>query len=202
MINLAGSAQRFVARNPHAPALIDPLAGVTRTFGELSRRVDLLSGALFDVVRGPPRHAGGGAFAQFTRDGRALPRVCPDRCHVVPAQLAIFALAGRGCAARRETRCCVLRGRVLRRRRHDAGSDRREVDRVGNQQGHRIRGSAAAGRGTDRHRPTGPTSGALRSSTSPISQSPQAGRRVSRRAQSTRNTAMAHAFWTTRRPRG
>jgi acyl-CoA synthetase (AMP-forming)/AMP-acid ligase II len=50
MINLAGSAQRFVARNPHAPALIDPLAGVTRTFGELSRRVDLLSGALFDVV--------------------------------------------------------------------------------------------------------------------------------------------------------
>jgi acyl-CoA synthetase (AMP-forming)/AMP-acid ligase II len=50
MINLAGSAQRFVARNPHAPALIDPLAGVTRTFGELSRRVELLSGALFDVV--------------------------------------------------------------------------------------------------------------------------------------------------------
>ena len=50
MINLAGSAQRFVARNPHAPALIDPLAGVTRTFGELSTRVDLLSGALFDVV--------------------------------------------------------------------------------------------------------------------------------------------------------
>jgi acyl-CoA synthetase (AMP-forming)/AMP-acid ligase II len=50
MINLAGSAQRFVARNPHAPALIDPLAGVTRTFGELSRRADLLSGALFDVV--------------------------------------------------------------------------------------------------------------------------------------------------------
>jgi len=50
MINLAGSAQRFVARNPHAPALIDPLAGVTRTFGELSRRVDLLSGALFDVA--------------------------------------------------------------------------------------------------------------------------------------------------------
>jgi acyl-CoA synthetase (AMP-forming)/AMP-acid ligase II len=50
MINLAGSAQRFAARNPHAPALIDPLAGVTRTFGELSRRIDLLSGALFDVV--------------------------------------------------------------------------------------------------------------------------------------------------------
>jgi acyl-CoA synthetase (AMP-forming)/AMP-acid ligase II len=49
MINLAGSAQRFAARNPHAPALIDPLAGVTRTFGELSRRVDLLSGALFDA---------------------------------------------------------------------------------------------------------------------------------------------------------
>jgi len=50
MINLAGSAERFAARNPHAPALIDPLAGVTRTFGELSRRVDLLSGALFDVI--------------------------------------------------------------------------------------------------------------------------------------------------------
>ena len=54
MINLAGSAQRFAARNPHAPALIDPLAGVTRTFGELSRRVDLLSGALLYVIGARP----------------------------------------------------------------------------------------------------------------------------------------------------
>jgi acyl-CoA synthetase (AMP-forming)/AMP-acid ligase II len=54
MINLAGSAQRFAARNPHAPALIEPLAGVTRTFGELSRRVDLLSGALLDVIGARP----------------------------------------------------------------------------------------------------------------------------------------------------
>jgi acyl-CoA synthetase (AMP-forming)/AMP-acid ligase II len=54
MINLAGFAERFAARNPGAPAIIDPHAGVTRTFGDLSRRVDLLSGALYEILRVRP----------------------------------------------------------------------------------------------------------------------------------------------------
>jgi acyl-CoA synthetase (AMP-forming)/AMP-acid ligase II len=54
MINLAGLADRFATRNPNTPAIIDPNAGVTRTFGDLSRRVDLLSGALFELLQVRP----------------------------------------------------------------------------------------------------------------------------------------------------
>ncbi|WP_375476388.1 AMP-binding protein [uncultured Jatrophihabitans sp.] len=40
----------FAARNSTQPALIDPIAGVARTFGQLSERVNLLAGALSDVL--------------------------------------------------------------------------------------------------------------------------------------------------------
>jgi long-chain acyl-CoA synthetase len=50
MINLATMAEGFTFRNPRSPALIDPVSGTTRTFGDLSRRTDQLSAALFDVL--------------------------------------------------------------------------------------------------------------------------------------------------------
>lgn len=50
MINLAGMAEGFASRNTGTAALIDPQSGITRTFGDLSRRTGLLSAALFDVL--------------------------------------------------------------------------------------------------------------------------------------------------------
>jgi acyl-CoA synthetase (AMP-forming)/AMP-acid ligase II len=50
MINLAMMAEGFTARNASAPALIDPVSGITRTFGDLSRRTGQLSAAMFDVL--------------------------------------------------------------------------------------------------------------------------------------------------------
>lgn len=50
MINIAGLPDMFAARNATQPALIDPITGVTRTFGQLSARTDRLAGALVDVL--------------------------------------------------------------------------------------------------------------------------------------------------------
>ena len=50
MINLAGMAEGFASRNTGAVALIDPQSGTSRTFGDVGRRVGLLSGALRDVL--------------------------------------------------------------------------------------------------------------------------------------------------------
>jgi acyl-CoA synthetase (AMP-forming)/AMP-acid ligase II len=50
MFNLAVMPDMFAARNTTQPALIDPLAGVTRTYGQLADRTDQLAGALFDVL--------------------------------------------------------------------------------------------------------------------------------------------------------
>jgi acyl-CoA synthetase (AMP-forming)/AMP-acid ligase II len=50
MINLATMAEGFTVRNPHAPALIDPVTGTTRTFGDLSRRTGHLAAALYEVL--------------------------------------------------------------------------------------------------------------------------------------------------------
>jgi acyl-CoA synthetase (AMP-forming)/AMP-acid ligase II len=50
MIDIAELADRVAGRHPGQPALIDPVVGVTRTFGALGERVGLLGGALFDVL--------------------------------------------------------------------------------------------------------------------------------------------------------
>jgi acyl-CoA synthetase (AMP-forming)/AMP-acid ligase II len=50
MINIAGMADMFAARNTTQPALIDPVSGISRTYGQLSERTGLLAGALFDVL--------------------------------------------------------------------------------------------------------------------------------------------------------
>jgi acyl-CoA synthetase (AMP-forming)/AMP-acid ligase II len=50
MINLATMAEGFTARNPASPALIDPVSGTTRTYGDLARRTGQLSAAMFDVL--------------------------------------------------------------------------------------------------------------------------------------------------------
>ena len=50
MINLATMAEGFTVRNPAAPALIDPVSGTTRTFGNLARRTGQLAAALYEVL--------------------------------------------------------------------------------------------------------------------------------------------------------
>lgn len=50
MFNIASMPEMFAARNTTQPALIDPISGITRTFGQLSERTDQLAGALFDVL--------------------------------------------------------------------------------------------------------------------------------------------------------
>jgi long-chain acyl-CoA synthetase len=50
MINLATMAEGFTARNNTAPALIDPVSGTTRTYGDLARRVGQLAAALHEVL--------------------------------------------------------------------------------------------------------------------------------------------------------
>ncbi|HEX3965113.1 MAG TPA: AMP-binding protein [Trebonia sp.] len=50
MINLATMAEGFTARNATAPALIDPVSGTTRTYGDLARRVGQLAAALHEVL--------------------------------------------------------------------------------------------------------------------------------------------------------
>src|SRR5215472_3484315 len=50
MINLATMAEGFTARNASAPALIDPVSGTARTFGDLARRTGQLSAAMFEVL--------------------------------------------------------------------------------------------------------------------------------------------------------
>ncbi|WP_236787791.1 class I adenylate-forming enzyme family protein [Amycolatopsis sp. GM8] len=49
MINIAGLADMFAARNAAQPALIDPVSGINRTYGQLADRTGLLATALFDV---------------------------------------------------------------------------------------------------------------------------------------------------------
>ncbi|MCU1486533.1 MAG: AMP-dependent synthetase [Actinomycetia bacterium] len=46
MINLAGMAMGFADRDPGSPALIEPKLGLSRTFGDLGRRTELLATAL------------------------------------------------------------------------------------------------------------------------------------------------------------
>jgi len=50
MFNIADMPDMFAARNTTQPALIDPISGVTRTYGQLGDRTDQLAGALFDVI--------------------------------------------------------------------------------------------------------------------------------------------------------
>jgi acyl-CoA synthetase (AMP-forming)/AMP-acid ligase II len=50
MINLATMAEGFAARNPRSTALIDPVSGTARTYGDLNRRTGQLSAALFEVL--------------------------------------------------------------------------------------------------------------------------------------------------------
>ena len=50
MINLATMAEGFTVRNPSAPALIDPVSGTARTFGDLARRTGQLSAAMYEVL--------------------------------------------------------------------------------------------------------------------------------------------------------
>jgi long-chain acyl-CoA synthetase len=61
-------AEGFAARDPRAPALIDPKSGITRTFGDLSRRAGLLAGGLFDVLEIRP----GGSVAALSRNSMEL----------------------------------------------------------------------------------------------------------------------------------
>jgi long-chain acyl-CoA synthetase len=50
MLSLATLAESFAFRNPGAPALIDPVSGTTRTFGDLGRRTGQLAAALVEVL--------------------------------------------------------------------------------------------------------------------------------------------------------
>jgi acyl-CoA synthetase (AMP-forming)/AMP-acid ligase II len=68
MINIAGLAEGFAVRNATSPALIDPRSGINRTFGELSTRAGLLSGALFEVLGIRP----GGRVAALSRNSMEL----------------------------------------------------------------------------------------------------------------------------------
>jgi acyl-CoA synthetase (AMP-forming)/AMP-acid ligase II len=68
MFNIAVMPDMFAARNTSQPALIDPLAGVTRTYGQLGDRTDQLAGALLDVLGFKP----GGRVAALSRNSIEL----------------------------------------------------------------------------------------------------------------------------------
>ncbi|WIX75648.1 AMP-binding protein [Amycolatopsis carbonis] len=60
--------EMFAARNTTQPALIDPVSGVTRTYGQLADRTDLLAGSLFELL-GFKR---GGRIAALSRNSIEL----------------------------------------------------------------------------------------------------------------------------------
>ena len=68
MINIAGMPDMFAARNSTQPALIDPVSGTSRTYGQLSARVNQLAGALFDVLGVQP----GDRVAALSRNSMEL----------------------------------------------------------------------------------------------------------------------------------
>ncbi|QRP42850.1 class I adenylate-forming enzyme family protein [Amycolatopsis sp. FDAARGOS 1241] len=68
MFNIANMPEMFAARNTTQPALIDPVSGVTRTYGALADRTDRLAGALFDEL-GVGR---GGRIAALSRNSIEL----------------------------------------------------------------------------------------------------------------------------------